>query len=246
LIKPTPFSAVTLLIAAGTAVLLFLTGRPVVSLAAGLTLWVLLTGAGVCFQRLRFFGSVTCRRFRGSDDITLTFDDGPDPETTPMVLDWLDKHGLKAVFFLVGQKALSRPELVREIRARGHETGSHTDHHRWYTNFLTGHRLRDELTAGVAHLEAAGSGPVKWFRYPMGLSNPVIAREVRRLGLTAVGWNRRCYDTRAADAGKLACRLSGLRPGDIVLLHDAGHNVPVLLEALDMILEYNEERSKLS
>lgn len=77
----------------------------------------------------RVLGPVITHLPVGSDGVLITIDDGPDPQTTPAMLDLLDAHGGKAVFFLIGEKARRWPELVRQIQQRGHEIGNHTEHH---------------------------------------------------------------------------------------------------------------------
>ncbi|MDP4780163.1 MAG: polysaccharide deacetylase family protein, partial [Akkermansiaceae bacterium] len=113
----------------------------------------------------RIFGKV---RTRGGKGIWLTLDDGPCPETTPAVLDLLDEHGAKATFFLIGDRAAKHPELVREIRRRGHGIGNHSwSHPRAFFWCLGPVRTWREITRCQRALtEITGEAPV-WFRAPV-------------------------------------------------------------------------------
>lgn len=155
------------------------------------------------------------------DGILLTFDDGPDAEVTPRVLDALDKHGHKAVFFIVGAKAERHPELVREIAARGHQIGNHTYSHSPYANFLGAKHLRREIeTADKAIAAACGIRPAL-FRPPLGISTHFMRRVLLATGHKAMGWSIRSLDTRRGPRQAVLDRIvRRLRPGNIVLLHD--------------------------
>ena len=173
--------------------------------------------------------------------VALTFDDGPDPHVTPLVLDLLDRHGARATFFCVGQRAAEQPALMHEICARGHGIGNHTMHHpRWFALLGIGGQRR-ELTAAEAVLHQTGptNGLV---RAPLGMCSPLSDWVFYRLGLQHVGWTRRGFDTRSGDATRVLARIThGLREGDIILLHDGNaardtDGRPVTLAVLEALL----------
>jgi peptidoglycan/xylan/chitin deacetylase (PgdA/CDA1 family) len=100
--------------------------------AAAVTIFVSVLATmmtGTLVPRCTLFGPMIKELPPGSNHALLTIDDGPHPQHTPAILDILDRHGLKAVFFLVGERAARHPDLVREIIARGHEIGNHTQTH---------------------------------------------------------------------------------------------------------------------
>lgn len=175
--------------------------------------------------------------------VALTFDDGPDPDVTPTILDLLGGAQARATFFCVGRRAEAHPELVAAIRARGHGVENHTDSHP--NGFaLRGPRgLQWEIQRGQIAIERSGGGRPQFFRAPAGIQNPWLSVVLARAGLSLVSWTRRGFDTVTKDAGRVAARLHrGLRSGDILLLHDAGsaltaHGRPVVLEALPQVLD---------
>jgi len=175
--------------------------------------------------------------------VALTFDDGPDPQVTPQVLDTLRRHRARATFFLIGASAAAHPALVRRIVAEGHEIGNHSHAHPRLINFFPTRRLQSEIErASLALRRLTGiAGPLR-YRPPMGLKNPWLARVQRRLGLQVVSWSLHARDTGGRPPESIAARvLSRVRSGDIVLLHD-GHDLPGrrrenVVQALDLILE---------
>lgn len=169
----------------------------------------------------------------------LTIDDGPSADT-PALLELLDRHGAKATFFVVGERARARPELVREIARRGHGLGNHSTSHpqAWFWA-LSPWRMRREIEGTQQVLrELTGRAP-HWFRAVVGMANPFVAASLRRHGLARVAWNARGYDALAADPARVVARIERqLRPGGIVLLHEgAGHgrNIEILALLLQRI-----------
>jgi peptidoglycan/xylan/chitin deacetylase (PgdA/CDA1 family) len=173
-------------------------------------------------------------------EIALTFDDGPDPAVTPKVLDILDAHHARASFFVIGDKAASHPELIREIARRGHSVENHSCAHSNVFGFFAWRALnRDigraqEIVAGII-----GQRPA-FFRSPMGIRNPLLDPVIARLGLRYITWTRRGFDTVARDPGIVLQRLlRNLSAGDILLLHDRASRSrpPLVLEVLPALLD---------
>ena len=149
--------------------------------------------------------------------MALTFDDGPDPETTPAVLDALARHGMRATFFLVGERAARHPELVARIAAEGHEIGSHGwDHPSLPT--LPAAVVRAQITRTRAALAPHGQ---RLLRPPYGDQSLATHIAARRLGYRVVIWNVVGRDWLDEDAEAIAGRIiAEAAPGAIVLLHD--------------------------
>ena len=157
--------------------------------------------------------------FNVRDVVSLTFDDGPDPEATPAILEVLRRYDAKATFFVLTDYALAHPVLVQRLQAEGHEVGLHFDRHDRITELPPLAALR-RLRAARRSLEAL-AGPVKLFRPPYGSQNYLTFAFARLLGLKVVGWNRWANDwleQTAEHAARVASeKLAG---GDIVLMHD--------------------------
>ncbi|MCC6851212.1 MAG: polysaccharide deacetylase family protein [Rubrivivax sp.] len=174
--------------------------------------------------------------------VALTFDDGPDPEVTPRVLDMLDAAGARATFFVIGRRAQAAPALTREIVARGHALGNHSAVHRHHFALLGPGGFAREIGRAQQILADVAGVRAHCFRAPAGLRNPLLDPVLHRLGLQLVSWTRRGLDTRDGDAARVHARLvRGLAAGDILLLHD-GHAArtpsgrPVVLAVLPPLL----------
>ncbi|MDB5378976.1 MAG: GlcNAc deacetylase, Carbohydrate Esterase Family 4-like protein [Rubritepida sp.] len=153
--------------------------------------------------------------------VALTFDDGPDPEVTPQVLDLLDAHGAKASFFVLGSRAERHPALLREMLGRGHGVENHThDHPFGFACMGPVAQWREVRRAQEAIAAACGQAP-RYFRAPMGLRNPLLDPALAAEQLSLVSWTRRGLDTRPGPPEQVLARLTGgLAAGDILLMHD--------------------------
>ncbi|HKO25903.1 MAG TPA: polysaccharide deacetylase family protein [Solirubrobacteraceae bacterium] len=154
--------------------------------------------------------------------IALTFDDGPHPEGTPAMLGVLARAGHRATFFVIGEQVRRRPELAREIAARGHLIALHGDRHRLQLR-LTAAQLREDLKRGRATIEDATGVAVALHRPPYGIYSPAGLEEVRTAGMEPLLWSRWGKDwRRLTTPERIAARASrDLAPGDVILLHDA-------------------------
>jgi peptidoglycan/xylan/chitin deacetylase (PgdA/CDA1 family) len=152
--------------------------------------------------------------------VALTFDDGPDPVTTPAVLDRLDELGIRATFFVLGARAARHPDIVAEIRARGHEIGCHGHRHAHHL-LRSPAWVRADLGHAVEVLRDLGV-PARWFRPPYGQLSTGTVAAARRTGVDTVLWSAWGREWVAADAAEVGDRVTaGLAPGAIVLLHDS-------------------------
>jgi peptidoglycan/xylan/chitin deacetylase (PgdA/CDA1 family) len=154
--------------------------------------------------------------------VALTFDDGPHREWTPKVLDALDRASAKATFFVVGRSVDACPEIVREARRRGHEIGTHLYSHDRRTAF-DDQKFRGEVERSRGQLESLLGEKIRWLRFPYGergRQDPRVIREA--YGLQAVHWTYSSHDGKLRDPEAIVARVvAGLRPGAILLLHDA-------------------------
>jgi peptidoglycan/xylan/chitin deacetylase (PgdA/CDA1 family) len=168
-------------------------------------------------------------------EIALTFDDGPDPEVTPRVLELLDRHQAKASFFCIGERAAAHPELVKEIARRGHSVENHSYHHRHAFAFFGISRLGHEVDAAQAIVAAITGRPPAFFRAPAGFRSPFLDPVLAPRGLRYVSWTRRGFDAVSGNSTRILRELTrGLAAGDVLLMHD---RAPVALAVLPALLE---------
>lgn len=184
----------------------------------------------------------------GPPAVALTFDDGPDPDTTPRILDLLDEAGARASFFPIGRRAARHPHLVAEAAHRGHGVENHTYRHLPHFAFLGPRALGAEIDRAQALLtDLTGRRPA-WLRPPAGMRNPWVGPLAAGRGLALASWTRRGFDTVSGDPERVVRRLArDLAPGDVLLLHDGSSardagGEPVVLAALPRLLALLRDR----
>lgn len=185
-----------------------------------------------------WFGPIQTKT--GSEEIWLTFDDGPDPEDTPVLLRLLKEHGVKATFFVIGEKAAKYPRLIEQMHADGHQIGNHTWSHPQRTFWCAGpwRTYREIVKCQGIVEEIIGEGP-KVFRAPVGHHNLFVHAVLRRFGLKLIGWSSRGFDGVSQDAEEVIGRIKrSMKPGGIVLAHE---DSAIALEVVSAILEYAQE-----
>ena len=160
---------------------------------------------------------------RGSKQIALTYDDGPNEPHTLRLLEVLARHEVRATFFLIGRYVRQRPEIAREIVKAGHIVGNHTFMHPLLTlKGATG--IRRELNDCRAALQDAVGEHSNLFRPPFGGRRPAVLRIAREMGLAPAMWNVTGYDWNAPVAEAIEQKVAKkIRGGDVILLHDGGH-----------------------
>ena len=155
----------------------------------------------------------------------LTFDDGPDPDLTPRVLDILARHRVLATFFVLGEMAERDPALVRRIVAEGHTLGSHGYRHRRPAR-LDRTEQEDDMARSVQVLWDIAGVRLRWYRPPHGNAPPGLEALARAMKLEMVLWSRSAIDWGPLGTRRgIARRLGRVRAGDIVLLHDGRRRI---------------------
>ncbi len=178
-----------------------------------------------------------CRKRTVEKIVALTFDDGPDPIQTPKVLQTLKEQQATACFFCIGRKIKGNEKLLQQIVTEGHLIGNHSFTHSGSFPLYRLSRMKKDLQTCQSELERVTSQPVTLFRPPFGVTNPTIAKAVRQLGYTSIGWDIRTLDTQQPTPDKVLNRIrKGLKPGSIILLHDripdSGQLVKQILDLL--------------
>lgn len=175
----------------------------------------------------QWFGRTFASGPRGSKQLALTFDDGPNDPHTLKLLDVLARHGVSATFFMIGRFVRERPDIARAVARAGHVIGNHTFTHPLLI-FQSAAHTRDELTRCRQTLEDTVGTHSKLFRPPFGGRRPATLHVARELGLETVMWNVTGYDWNAPPAAVIEQKVErGISPGggDVVLLHDGGHKM---------------------
>lgn len=175
------------------------------------------------------------KRSAAEGDVHLTFDDGPNPEYTPQVLDLLDRFNAKATFFLIGERARAHPEVVREIIARGHAVGNHSYSHRVLPD-LAVDELPGEIDRARGILSELAGMAIGMYRPPRGRMSATALRYLLRRRLQIVMWSIDTLDYHRDSSEAVVERLRWEQPGagDIILFHDDN---PFTLKALPPVIE---------
>ena len=171
----------------------------------------------------QWYGRTFAGGFRGSKQIALTYDDGPNDPHTLKLLDVLARHDVQATFFMIGRYVQKQPDIARAVAQAGHVIGNHTFSHPLLI-FESAARTRIQLVdCGRALKDALGEHS-NLFRPPFGGRRPATLRVARALGLETVMWNVTGYDWSAPPAAVIEKKVvRQMRGGDVILLHDGGH-----------------------
>jgi peptidoglycan/xylan/chitin deacetylase (PgdA/CDA1 family) len=187
---------------------------------AGLACWA---GYHTMSPTSQLYGRTFIGLGPGSRLLALTYDDGPNDPYTWRTLEVLERHGVKATFFLIGQYVQRKPEIAHALVAAGHAIGSHTWSHPNLIFEQVTELRRQLVQTRQAILDATGV-ETKIFRPPFGGRRPATLRTVRAFGLQTVMWNVTCYDWKAKSAEEIAAHAERqIHGGDVILLHDGSH-----------------------
>ncbi len=151
----------------------------------------------------------------------LTYDDGPDPRYTPGILEALRDFNATATFFVLLSKVDRNPNLLREVKAAGHEIALHGIDHQRLTNF-TNAEVTQRTAAGKARLEDTLGSRIEWMRPPYGAQRFSTWRALRKANVTPVMWSGTFWDWKdIAHEARVKKALSGASPGVLLLAHDS-------------------------
>jgi peptidoglycan/xylan/chitin deacetylase (PgdA/CDA1 family) len=166
------------------------------------------------------FGRVMGRLPTSERLVTLTFDDGPNPDATPRILDALAEKNVKATFFMLGRYVESWPELALRAAHDGHQIGNHGYFHR-KLHFRGPAYVRQDIRLGKRAIERAGVTAPRWFRAPHGFRNPWVSSIAASMDERIAGWSLGVWDSDNPGVEQIVERtVKGARPGSIILLHD--------------------------
>ena len=201
-------------------------------LAALLFLFLTIQSIGAYYIQLNFHVTSINSLATTDKKVWLTFDDGPHNPNTAKVLEVLKKHDVKALFCVIGKNISGNETIIQHIVDDGHQLVNHSFSHAFWFDVWSTQKVMDDVKA-CQHLIERYQPQSRLFRPPYGVTNPNIAKAIKKLNLQSIGWNVRSYDTSIKDVEKIKERvLSQLKPGAIILLHDRLELMPHLLEEL--------------
>ncbi|MFZ0796306.1 MAG: polysaccharide deacetylase family protein [Terriglobales bacterium] len=171
----------------------------------------------------QWYGRTFAAGIRGSKQIALTYDDGPNDPHTLKLLEVLAKHNVQATFFMIGHYVQQRPDMVRAVAQAGHVLGNHTHTHPLLI-FESAAETRTQLVDCHQALQDAIGEHSNLFRPPFGGRRPATLKIARELKLQTVMWNVTGYDWNAPPAAVIEKKVARqMRGGDLILLHDGGY-----------------------
>ncbi|MBL9017468.1 MAG: polysaccharide deacetylase family protein [Myxococcales bacterium] len=192
----------------------------------------------------------------GDPEILFTFDDGPNPTTTPKVLDELKKHGIHAVFFMVGEMAGSEnkkvPAIVKRILDEGHVLASHTMKHHDLCRLKSEEAAAADIDDGIAAIEAVAKVKLAWFRAPYGVRCDRLEKLLAARGLQHFHWDLDPQEWKHNDAQKTTSYVTGSLARssrrNVLLVHDIKKatvtSLPQILEWIDTENKSRREAGK--
>ena len=194
---------------------------------------------------VQFQGKIIRSRVLNNTDkvIALTFDDGPSPQTTPQILDILQRENVKATFFVVGKSVKNHPQLMKQVVAEGHAIGNHTWNHQYhqYSPSAAAHEL--ETTATLIHQLTGVKTAL--FRPPAGILHNGLVNYAQQNKYAVILWSADSNDwqSRQITVPKLIDNaLKDAQPGSIILLHDGGGDRSKTVQALPKLIAELKQR----
>lgn len=195
---------------------------------------------GSASVRSGFYLPAVCSFETEGSVMALTFDDGPDRQITPLILDILKKNNVKALFFCIGEKASREKDLVKRIVDEGHAIGNHSHTHHVFFDLFSRKRILAELDKNERILEEISGRKIKMFRPPYGVTNPTVAWAVKKGGYQVIGWSVRSKDTVIREDELLFKRLANnLGKGRIFLFHDT---MPITARVLEGFINFARDK----
>ncbi len=168
--------------------------------------------------------------------IALTFDDGPHPKKTEKILEVLEKYGVKATFFVIGENAKLYPEVLKKVKDAGHDIGNHTYSHKSINKMSYDSLLESVRKCNRTIFEITGERPM-FFRPPEGYVNDGIAQQLYSEGYDVILWRVDTYDWRGRSAQEIySTVMRNVKCGDIILMHDFISGESHTAQALDLLI----------
>jgi peptidoglycan/xylan/chitin deacetylase (PgdA/CDA1 family) len=217
----------------------FLLELPVIIIFLIVLVWANITAVGSYFIQLNYF-LTSKNKLSSTSNILLTFDDGPHPIYTPLVLNILKKHNIKAVFFLIGKNINGNEDIVKQIKEEGHFIGNHSFSHENTFPIWSTEKIKEDIMKCDEKILSLNI-ETNLFRPPFGVTNPNIAKAIHQLNFQSIGWSLRTYDTSSTSKEQLIEKVkTKIKGGDIILMHE---NAPYTVESLEEIINVIDEKN---
>ena len=200
-------------------------------------IYIGIISVAVTSMRMQFFCKALCHGPRDLRRIALTFDDGPEPQTTPVLLELLRKHNIKATFFVIGTKAERYPAIIKQLTNAGHLVANHSYSHPWYFNFLFGKALEKQILRTKDILKEIMGSDSLFFRPPMGFTNPHYRKILEKHNMRIVGWDIRTFDKNRKKHQIVEKIFKKKCNGSIILMHDSGVSIEKLQYIISTVAE---------
>ena len=222
-----------------------------VSLYCGIFYWglfiiwflavLLVYSLGIILICGNFYTSVICKAKTNEKVLSLSFDDGPDKVITPQILNILKTNNIKATFFIIGEKAEKNPEIIKRIHSDGHLIGNHSYRHGFWFDMKCKSKMIKEMQKTDQVIKEIISKELNLFRPPYGITNPPLARAIKKMDYKVIGWNIRSFDKSNKSVDRIVkCVSRKMKAGSIVLLHDDHKNI---LEILEGVIKEAQKKS---
>lgn len=175
--------------------------------------------------------------------VALTFDDGPNPEITPKILEILKEKNVKATFFVVGQKAEENPEILARIKEEGHIVGNHSFSHKWYSGLETNRGIKSDFFLAEKEINNIINVRPKLIRPPHGFVSAWFYKEMEKYDFKIVGWDIDSDDWISSENPQEITKrvVSKIRPGSVILFHDGINKKDILVALPEIIDELEKE-----
>ncbi|MBL7703705.1 MAG: polysaccharide deacetylase family protein [Ferruginibacter sp.] len=203
---------------------------PIFAYCLLLIAWSLIVFWGCVNVGSDFFIPIICKADINKKEIALSFDDGPAENYTPQILDVLKAENVKATFFCIGNRIGGNENILKQVQEEGHIIGNHSYSHHFWFDMYPAKKMQEDLRQMDAELERVTGLKPKLFRPPYGVTNPNLAKAIKKGGYMPVGWSVRSMDTVIKDEKKLLDKINaGIKPGAVFLFHDTSKNTAAVL-----------------
>jgi len=183
--------------------------------------WSLIVFWGCINVGSGFFIKIICKADTDKKEIAISFDDGPAENYTEQILAVLKAEDVKATFFCIGNRIAGNEAILRHVKEDGHIIGNHSYSHHFWFDMYPAKKMQADLQQMDAGMERVTGLKPRLFRPPYGVTNPNLAKAIRKGGYTPVGWSMRSLDTVAKDEQLLLNKINaGIKPGAVFLFHD--------------------------